>query len=146
MLNTNDQSALARPNLLMKLLALVDPRTVTTFLTVGGLSALINFGSFALFWKVFHFYYQFAVTLSYVLSVIFHFIANRRFTFRAHRQALWPHLSKYLMMVAVNYPVTLLVVYVVVEIVHWPPPMGVACGIGVTVTTGYIMSKFWVFK
>jgi len=131
--------------LLNRLFVFIDLRAALTFLTVGGISAAINFGSFAVLWNYFHINYKIAVSVAYVLAVIFHFTANRRYTFKSHGHSLWKHLKKYLVMITINYLLTMLVVHIAVETLSLSPYLGLVMSIGVTVGVGYLLSKFWVF-
>src|SRR3990167_4707225 len=90
-----------------KLIATIDRRTITYYFTVGGLAALINFLIFALFYDTLSLNYKIAVSFGYVISTCFHFTANRYFTFRSHGKDLSSHLIKYLMMVSINYLITM---------------------------------------
>lgn len=121
-------------------------RSIITFLMVGALAAVINFSTFSFFWGFCKINYQIAISISYLLSVIFHFTANRRFTFNSHRERFLPQISRYLVMVGINYAITLLVMYYVVAMLHLSPYLGTIAAIGMTVGTGYLMAKFWVFS
>lgn len=113
---------------------------------VGGVSALVNFGCFSLFYGVFRLHYEVAVTLSYILSVLTHFNGNRRVTFKRHTHALLPQLKRYGVMLFINYLVTLLVMHIAVAFLSLSPYIGLISAIAVTVWIGFIMAKFWVFK
>lgn len=121
-------------------------RTFLTFLTVGAISAIVNFSSFSLFWGLFKINYQTSISISYIFSVIFHFTANRRFTFNSKHENIKSQIPRYLVMVAVNYCITLLTMYYVVSIMKLSPYLGTVSAIGMTVGTGYLMAKFWVFS
>jgi putative flippase GtrA len=120
-------------------------RSISMFLVVGALSALINFSSFTLLWKVIGINYQVAVVASYILSVIFHFIANRRFSFKSHGADFSQHLFKYLLMISLNCGINFLIVRIVVEFAHLSPYIGLVLGIGVTMNISYILLRYWVF-
>jgi putative flippase GtrA len=119
--------------------------SILSFLTVGAIAAVINFASFVLFWNFIQLNYQIAVSFSFILSVIFHFTANRHFTFKNNTTKCHRQLPRYLIMVFINYFTTLIVICSVVEFLHGSPYLGNLIAIGVTVNIGYIMSRFWVF-
>lgn len=121
-------------------------RSILSFLIVGALSAVVNFSSFGLLWNWLGLNYQIAVTIAYILSVIFHFVANRRFTFQSHGTHFFRHLPKYAVMILINYLITLLIVRISVEILHLSPYIGIILAIGATVNIGYLLSRFWVFR
>ncbi len=120
-------------------------RSISMFLVVGALSALINFSSFTVLWKVIGINYQVAVVVSYILSVIFHFIANRRFSFKSHGADFSQHIVKYLLMISLNCGINFLIVRIVVEFAHLSPYIGLVLGIGVTMNMSYILLRYWVF-
>lgn len=124
---------------------ILDFRALIMFLTVGTISAVINFSSFAFFWNFLHIHYQVAVSISYILSVIFHFNVNRRFTFKSHGRNFHRHLAKYLIMILISYLTTLAIMHIVVEIFKFSPYVGIVASIGTTVGMNYMLAKFWVF-
>lgn len=116
------------------------------FLSVGILAALVNFSSFAFFYKIAGFGYQEAVTIAYFLALLVHFTCNRHFTFKKSSATLSPQLLKYSVMVMINYGITLAVICFVVEYLHLSAFIGLLVAIGLTVGSGYLLSRFWVFK
>lgn len=120
--------------------------TILAFLTVGALSAGVYFLSFSICWKLLKLSYFYAVSIAYVLSVLFHFTANRNITFKCYEAKILPQTLKYLTMVMINYGITLLIVNIVVEILRLSPYIGIVCSIGATVGSGYLMSRFWIFQ
>jgi putative flippase GtrA len=121
-------------------------RSIVTFLIVGLLSAFVYFASFTLLWKILAIHYNLAVSISYIFSIIFHFNANRYFTFRNREKKVLHHLIKYLIMVSFNYLVTLIIVNIVVEQFALSPYLGIVLSIGATMNTGYLLSRYWVFQ
>lgn len=120
--------------------------SLVVYLLVGCLTAAIYFSLFALLWQVLGVNYKLAVSVTYMLSVLFHFTMNRRFTFKAHGKDLVQQLLRYACMITINYFVTLAVMYLVVEILQVTPYAGVLLAIFVNVNTNFIMSRFWVFR
>lgn len=120
-------------------------RSLLSFLTVGAIAAVINFSTFSFLWGLLKINYPFAVSVAYVLSVVFHFFANRRFTFKSSGAHFMPQIRKYLVMVGVNYLITLAVMFIVVETLGFSPYLGTISAIAMTVGIGYLMARFWVF-
>lgn len=121
-------------------------KSIAAFLTVGALSAVLNFCAFSFLWKIMGIPYQYAVSIAYVLSVIFHFTGNRNVTFKSREPNLLLQVLKYLTMVLTNYLITLSIVHFVVEKLHCSPYIGIIASIGTTVWAGYLMSRLWVFR
>lgn len=117
-----------------------------TYLVVGGLTALVYFGFMALSIEVFELNYRVGVTVAYVLAVSFHFIANRKFTFRVVDNRLMYQSIRYLGVLMINYLITLGMVSFFVDRLGGSTYLGAALSIAVTVSVGYFASKFWVFR
>jgi putative flippase GtrA len=86
------------------------------------------------------------VTLAYSLSTVFHFLANRLFTFSAARARLKSQITRYIIMFLVNYLITILVVGLCVEKLHMSPYTVIIISVFLTMCVGYILGSYWVFK
>lgn len=114
---------------------------------VGAFSAFVYFFSFSVCWNWFSLDYRIAVSIGYVLSVVTHFLMNRSFTFEHKGQDnLLRHMIRYSVMLTINYLLTLLIVNIVVSGLGFSPYIGIATSIALTMGTGYVMSRCWVFK
>lgn len=123
-----------------------DKRAITFFLGIGALTALVYFALFTVIWQLLHIDYRIAVTISYLIAISFHFLMNRRVTFRVARGNFIPHIMKYAVTAFMNYLITILIVEFSVKLLLLSPYLGVLIAVGVTVVTGYLMLKFWVFQ
>ena len=123
-----------------------DKRTLFFYCFAGGLSALVYFSGFALLWQWLHIQYKISLSVAYLFSVITHFTTNQRLTFQSKKVDLRDQLPRYLVMVFINYLITLCIVHVVVALLHLSPYVGILGAISITVVSGYLMAKFWVFK
>jgi putative flippase GtrA len=124
---------------------ITNKKSILLFLFVGTISAAVNIGSFAILWKFFRINYQFAVSVSYVLSVILHFLVNRKLTFEGDHTHFLMQMPRYLTMIIVNYLITLGVTRMVVELLHLTPYLGIIFSISVTINVSYLMMRYWVF-
>jgi len=115
-------------------------------LVVGGLTALIYFGFLALSVEVFTLDYRLGVSIAYVLAVSFHFLANRKFTFRIVDDRVIHQWMRYLGVLIVNYLIMLSIVSFFVDKLGISTYFSAAISIVVTVSVGYLASKFWVFR
>ena len=123
-----------------------DIRKGIRFAIVGATTAAIYFGLLAILVEYVHLDYRLAVTVAYVVAVGFHFLSNRRFTFRAHEAKALPQLLRYLVLVGVSYLVTLTVVTIAVEVLRTDPMWGVVLAAAATMGLGFVVSKFWIFQ
>lgn len=97
-------------------------------------SSFLNFG------------YILAVSAAYFLSTLFHYLANRYFTFSAQACRHSWQLVRYMVLWIVNYLITILVVGISVERFGFSAYLGVCAAVVVTVFVGYFLSRYWVFK
>jgi putative flippase GtrA len=121
-------------------------RNLALFLFVGAAAAGVYFGLLALFLEVIHLDYRISVSAAYLLAVTFHFLSNRYITFRASGNEITPQVVRYLVVVGVNYVLTLAIVFVVVEILRSSAYIGVALSVTVTVIFSYAASRAWIFR
>lgn len=123
-----------------------DRRTAFFYCLAGGLSAVAYFLLFSILWQEFHINYKISISIAYIISILVHFTMNRKVTFQHHEKNIHRQLPKYSAMVLINYLITMLVVHIIVIDFNLSPYFGVIFGIGLTVLSGYLMSKYWVFK
>lgn len=120
-------------------------KSILAFLTVGALAAVINFTTFTILFNVTNLNYEIITSIAYIFSVVFHFTANRSFTFKSRNISMVNQLPKYSGMVLLNYLITLLVMRFTVEVLHLSPYLGNVFAITTTVGICYLLSKYWVF-
>ena len=121
-------------------------RTFILFLMVGAFTATIYFCVLIVLLEFLLIDYRVAVSVAYVSAVTFHFISNRRVTFRSNEARVLPQIIRYLPMIVLNYVLTICVVTVSVETLGFSPYLGAALAIVVTTGVGFCMSKQWIFK
>ena len=113
---------------------------------VGSITAVIYF---MLMWGsdlLFDLPYILAVSLAYFGSTLFHFLANRHFTFSAIDGYPSVQMFRYLIMWCIIYLITILVVGLCFELFHLSPYMGVCVSVLLTMCVGYFLSRYWVFE
>ncbi len=87
-----------------------------------------------------------AVTLSYTIAVPFHFLMNRAYVFRASDRGLSPQMARYGVSVAISYVVSLVVVFIGLNMLQLEPLIVVAMNLLATMVAGFMLSALWVFK
>ena len=115
------------------------------FIAVGLTTLAIYVSCFHVFYRSVGVDYRIAVSLAYVITVGAHFLMNRFFTFEAAHQALAHHTWKYLLMLGLNYLVSLGVVWVTVELVRISPYFGLVGSTAITAGISFFMMKYFVF-
>jgi putative flippase GtrA len=130
----------------MSILSKILNQQLLTYLLVGGLTALVYFGFMALCIEVLKLDYHVGVTVAYVLAVSFHFLANRKFTFRVLDKRFIHQSIRYLGVLLINYLITLGVVSFLVDKFGVSTYSSAALSIVITVSIGYVFAKYWVFS
>ena len=123
-----------------------DKKSILIFLTIGALSAAVNIISFSILWNGLKINYQVSASIAYVLGVLFHFFANRHITFKSGNVHLMQQVPKYLVMIILNYFITITVIKLCVETLYLSPYLGIVIAIGTTVSISYWMSRLWIFQ
>lgn len=118
----------------------------TKFGLVGATTAAIYFVVMWFADAIFGLPYIVAVSLAYFVSTVFHFLANRHFTFAAAHGRHESQFARYLVMWLINYLITILVVGLCVERFHFSPYIGVCVSVLFAMWVGYILGRYWVFK
>ena len=116
------------------------------FAMVGMSTAAIFFLVMWLVDVVFKVNYQLAISLAYIFSTTFHFFMNRYFTFGAMAEKPNQQVFRYLIMWMINYLIIMMVVSVCVERFFLSTYTGVCVSTVFSVSVGYILARFWVFK
>jgi len=115
------------------------------YVAVGLVTFGIYFSCFHIFYGVIALGYKLAVSIAYVVTVMSHFLLHRFFTFGAGDQDLVHHTWKYLLMLALNYGISLLAVWVTVEVVKVSPYFGVVASTAATACVSFFVMKHFVF-
>jgi putative flippase GtrA len=121
-------------------------RQIFLFLGVGGATAVLYLVLLFLFIDTFYWPYLVAVSLAYAVSISFHFYFNREITFKKSDARVVSQVIKYVVVAGVNYFVTLLVVWFIVERLFFSVYVGVALSFLMTTLLGFFLFKHWVFR
>lgn len=130
----------------MSELAITEIKRFLKFGVVGAATAAIYFLILAFQLESLRFHYTLSVTIAYVVAVVFHFIANRLFTFGSEKTNVLIQLPKYLILLLINYFLTIFIVRFVVDKVGLNAYYGVLASVPFIMVIGYVLSKFWVYK
>jgi len=116
------------------------------FALVGATTAAIYFFAMWLANTIFGFQYIAAVSLAYFISTVFHFLANKHFTFSAGHGLYGNQIARYSLLWFVNYLITIVVVGLCVEKLKFSPYIGVCVSVLITMFVGYVLGRYWVFN
>lgn len=126
---------------------LLDPR-LARFLIVGVSNALISFGVFQLLLRLpgrFSWAISLYQLVSYGAGILWSFVWNRRFTFRAHGAVLGQGL-RFVSVQIVFALTSALAIGIAVERCHFPPTMSWIGVMALITLTNFMVTKRWVFS
>jgi putative flippase GtrA len=106
----------------------------------------VNFLAFSVFFGLLHLDYRVAVSLAYLLTVCCHFLLNKRFTFGATEQKLRDNAPRYVLMLGLNYVITIVAAWLTVEVVGASPYFGVVASTAGTALSSFFVMKYFVFR
>jgi putative flippase GtrA len=117
-----------------------------TYLVVGGFTALIYFCLFYFSFESLGLDYRVSATIAYIFAVGFHFLSNRKFTFKISSVGYVAQGVRYLVILLINYLITILVLATLFDRFELNVYLSSVLSVGFTVLIGYFASKFWVFR
>ena len=121
-------------------------RSLSRFGLVGMTTAAIYFFLLWIGDEIFSIPYVLSISLAYSVSTVFNFLASRHFTFSILNRGADGQIVRYLILWAINYLITILVVRLCVHGRNLSLYTGVSIALVFTTAVGYILSRFWVFK
>ena len=124
---------------------LIDPQLVR-FLIVGLLVFLFYSGLLYFFLNVLGIHYFLGFSLAYFIAVSTHFVLTRLYTFQIKSGDLNKEISKYLLVLIINYSINMGVIFFMVHFLMTSSFFGAVFGIICTTLTGFFFSKLWIFK
>jgi len=122
------------------------------FCFVGGIATLIDWAFFNLFSLLLGkelIMLQISRILAIVLSMVWNFFANRKFTFKASQEKVLHQLPKWLIVYGLTSLVNFLVFTLLISILggeFWPRNIAFVCGTGISLILNFIGSALWAFK
>jgi hypothetical protein len=116
------------------------------FVGVGLFTFFFNNFLFYCFYSVLGLEYRLAITLAYWLIVIMHFYLNRNFTFSSLKgRTIGAAVPRYAILLMINYCISLLSAFLVVEILHISPFYAIPIATFFTASTSFIAMNHFVF-
>lgn len=120
---------------------------IIRFILVGLVTFSINNLFFWFFNGYLQFNYQLSITFSYFLTVASHFCLNNFFTFSGQvEKVILAALPRYLLMLGLNYSITLSVVALTVELIGISPYFGIVFSSAATAISSFLVMNHFVFR
>ena len=126
----------------MKIQALLS-RQFLLYLTGGLLSALIDIGILQLMIRA-GINPWLSTTAGFFVGLLFNFLFHANLTFRSATSLR--SFIQYLVVVGLNYSITLLFIYISYSLMHEGVLPGKIVSLPVIAANGYLLGKYWIFK
>jgi putative flippase GtrA len=120
--------------------------SIIRFIAVGLLNAIFYFCLFTIFWKGLNINYNIAITIAYAIAIVSYFFLTRHFTFASNNNPIKNQVLRFIVLLVLNYFITLAIVHNTVKILLLSPNLGVLFAIATTTISSYLIGKFWVFQ
>lgn len=117
---------------------------ISKFLLVGITTALIYFSALWVALNIFSFPEWICISIGFLLSTTFQFLANKFFTFENSPNFYLAQVAKYFVVLTINYLLTMITVGFFSKSVG--PYMSVCFALVLTTSVGFLLSRFWVFR
>ena len=121
-------------------------KQIILFTIIGLITFALNFILIFFTNEVLELNYKVAISISYFITVLFHFNLHRIYTFRGHDSSVIKHGFRYLIMLFINYCITLVTAIIVVDFSGIKPYYSILFSVPLTAFSSFIIMKYLVFK
>ncbi|TLG80925.1 GtrA family protein [Vagococcus zengguangii] len=121
---------------------------IINYLIFGGLTTLVNLIVYFLLTNA-GVNYGIANTMAWIVSVLFAYITNKYFVFKATglgAKQLLKEITAFFSVRLFSYVLDMLVLYLCLSVLKWPPLIGKLISQVVVIILNYLFSKIFVFK
>lgn len=126
----------------MRALRILLSRQFFIYVTGGVMSAVIDIGAMALLLRM-GMDTLYAATFGFVLGLVVNYLFHVQMTF-ATRKTL-QSVSRFMMIVGLNYGVTLACV-LIAQSLGWNPVVGKLASLPIVALNGFFLGKYWAFR
>jgi len=120
-------------------------KQIAVFLVVGAVTWCVYMASLAFGHQLMGWSDVLTISVAYVVTVSFHFTANRYFTFQAGQGRLARQLPRHGVLIVLNYALTLLLNTLLVTRLHWNLYFAASVVVVLTSALNFALSKYWIF-
>lgn len=117
---------------------------IIVFFFVGLASAIIDVGVLYILKKIFLFTDFFSISIAFLSGLVFNYLCNTYLTFKS--EASKASFIKYLMLVALNYLITLFLINTLVDFFSVGIILAKIISLPIIAIVSYSVSKIWVYK
>lgn len=115
------------------------------FLVIGGIATIISYSVFSFSIRVLSLHYVWANILAFVMSIIFSYNMNKRWSFEAAAQQR-SHLTQYLILYLSSLVVGTIILRITIGLLGIMPEIAFIISLCFTTVINFLGTKFFVFK
>ncbi len=122
---------------------------IINYLIVGVLTTLISVLSYALFAKVFHIHYMVSNIISWILSVLFAYITNKKYVFKStviEKKAVLKEMIDFFKYRILSFLIDVSLMYMFVSLLKVDDMISKVLVQILIIILNYVFSKIFVFK
>ena len=115
------------------------------FSLVGVITAVVYFAVMWILCSMLGITHYLSISIAYLVSTLIHFQASRHFSFNASDNDYKNQIKRYMIMLLVNYLITILVVNFSINMLNFSLYAGVFLSTVITTYIGFTLGRNWVF-
>lgn len=122
---------------------------IINYLIVGALTTLVSIAVYGIFTKLFHVNYMISNVISWIFSVLFAYIANKKFVFKTkcdNEIEILIEIYQFLKYRILSLVIDVLLMYVFVELITLDDMIAKVLVQIIVIVLNYVFSKLFVFK
>ena len=122
---------------------------IINYLIVGGLTTIVSILIYALFTKLFHVNYMISNLISWIGSVLFAYVTNKKFVFKSkceNKKKVFIEIYQFFKYRVFSFIIDVLLMYVFVELVTFDDMVAKVIVQVIVIILNYVFSKLFVFK
>lgn len=124
-------------------------KSIIAYLFFGGITTIINIASFGLMASIWHWNYQVATVIAWVITVLAAYLTNKVWVFGSHYTTLADfikELSSFFFFRLLTLILELVIMYIGVSLLHGNLLAVKVVDNIIVVLTNYVFSKWYIFK
>lgn len=124
-------------------------KSIIAYLFFGGVTTVINIGSFGLMASIWHWNYQFATVIAWVITVLVAYLTNKVWVFNSHYTtiaAFFKELGSFFFFRLLTLILELIIMYIGVSLLKGNLIVVKIIDNVIVIIANYLFSKWYIFK
>ena len=122
---------------------------IINYLIVGGLTTVVSIVVYFIFTKIFHINYMISNVISWIISVLFAYVTNKKFVFKSKcdtKKEILNEVYQFFKYRVFSFVIDVLLMYVFVELMNIDDMIAKVIVQIIVIVLNYVFSKLFVFK